>query len=160
RTRRRGRRAGREPPLSRARRRGTRCARVATARRLDIADVRPGRFGTRRPGRRPPGEATPAPGGSYRMTTRRPVFAVAALAALAAASAAPAAAQDEEPLTVKAVYSSVIEEPWDGVIHAALEEEAAAGRIIHTFQDDIGYSGDMEFVLRDIAEGEKPDIIF
>ena len=95
------------------------------------------------------------------MTTRRPVFAIAALAALAAASAAPAVmAQDEEPLAVKAVYSSVIEEPWDGVIHAALEAEAAAGRITHTFQDDIGYAGDIEFVLRDIAEGEQPDIIF
>ena len=81
------------------------------------------------------------------MTTRRPVFAVAALAALAAASAAPAVmAQDEEPLAVKAVYSSVIEEPWDGVIHAALEAEAAAGRITYTFQDDIGYAGDMELV--------------
>ena len=95
------------------------------------------------------------------MTTRRPVFAIAALAALAATSAAPAVmAQDEEPLAVKAVYSSVIEEPWDGVIHAALEAEAAAGRITHTFQDDIGYDGDIELVLRDIAEGEQPAIIF
>ena len=54
----------------------------------------------------------------------------------------------------------MIEEPWDGVIHAALEAEAAAGRITHTFQDDIGYAGDMEFVLREIAEVEQPDIIF
>src|SRR5262245_59379696 len=117
---------------------------------------------SRRPGRRPPGEPTPAPGGSHRMTTRRSVFAVTALAvtAIAAASAAPAMAQDEEPLKVKAVYSSVIEEPWDGVIHAALEAEDAAGRIDHSFQDDIGYAGDIEFVLRDIIENEQPDIIF
>jgi basic membrane protein A and related proteins len=60
---------------------------------------------------------------------------------------------------VKAVYSSVIEEPWDGVIHAALEAEAAAGRITHTYLDSIGYDGQMEFVLQEVAS-EGPDIIF
>jgi basic membrane lipoprotein Med (substrate-binding protein (PBP1-ABC) superfamily) len=97
------------------------------------------------------------------MTTRRvPVRAVMigsvamlALAAPAAVAQSPAA----EPLTVKAVYSSVIEEPWDGVIHAALEAEAAAGRISHTYQDNIGYDGQMEFVLQEVAS-EGPDIIF
>ena len=93
------------------------------------------------------------------MIRRRPVLALTSLLALTVASGAPAAAQ-EEPLKVIAAYSSVIEEPWDGVIHAALEAEAAAGRITHTFQDDIGYAGDMEFVLREIAEVEQPDIIF
>jgi basic membrane lipoprotein Med (substrate-binding protein (PBP1-ABC) superfamily) len=69
-------------------------------------------------------------------------------------------AQDAaEPLTVKAVYSSVIEEPWDGVIHAALEAEAAAGRITHSYQDGIGYDGQMEFVLQEVAS-EGPAIIF
>ncbi len=97
------------------------------------------------------------------MTTRRvPVRAVMigsvamlALAAPAAVAQSPAA----EPLTVKAVYSSVIEEPWDGVIHAALEAEAAAGRITHTYQDSIGYDGQMEFVLQEVAS-EGPAIIF
>ncbi len=68
----------------------------------------------------------------------------------------PAAA---EPLTVKAVYSSVIEEPWDGVIHAALEAEAGLGRITHSYQDGIGYDGQMEFVLQEVA-AEGPDVIF
>ncbi|CAN5700960.1 BMP family protein [soil metagenome] len=93
------------------------------------------------------------------MIRRRHMFAIASLLALTVASAAPAVGQDE-PLKVIAAYSSVIEEPWDGVIHTALEAEAAAGRITHTFQDDIGYAGDMEFVLREIAEVEQPDIIF
>jgi basic membrane protein A and related proteins len=95
------------------------------------------------------------------MMRRRPLFAAAALLALTAtAGAAPGLAQDAEPLKVIAVYSSVIEEPWDGVIHTALEAEAAAGRITHTYQDGIGYSGDMEPTLREIAELEQPDIIF
>jgi basic membrane protein A and related proteins len=96
------------------------------------------------------------------MHRRRPVLAAAALLALtAAAGGAPAAlAQDAEPLKVIAVYSSVIEEPWDGVIHTALEIEAEQGRIVHTYQDGIGYSGDMEPTLREIAELEQPDIIF
>ena len=95
------------------------------------------------------------------MTTRRPVFAIAALAALAAASAAPAAGQEQEPLKVKAVYSSVIEEPWDGVIHAALEAEAAAGRITHTrIRTTSATPATWSSSLRDIAENEQPDIIF
>jgi basic membrane lipoprotein Med (substrate-binding protein (PBP1-ABC) superfamily) len=81
--------------------------------------------------------------------------ALIALAAPAAVAQSPAA----EPLTVKAIYSSVIEEPWDGVIHAALEAEVGAGRITHTYQDGIGYDGQMEFVLQEVAS-EGPDIIF
>jgi basic membrane lipoprotein Med (substrate-binding protein (PBP1-ABC) superfamily) len=114
----------------------------------------------RRPDRRPPGAIRTEEEGS--MIRRRPMLTTTCLLVLAAAaSAGPAAvAQDQEPLDVKAVYSSVIEEPWDGVIHAALEAEAAAGRINHTFQDGIGYEGDMEPTLREIIELENPDIIF
>ena len=50
-----------------------------------------------------------------------------------------------------------IEEPWDGVIDAALKAEAAAGTHHYTFQDDIGYDGDMEPVLREIAERHAGD---
>lgn len=57
-------------------------------------------------------------------------------------------------------FATQIEEPWDGVIHAALEAEKAAGRIDYTFTDDIGYAGDMERVLRETAEKDKPAIIF
>ena len=65
-----------------------------------------------------------------------------------------------DKLKVFGAFATQIEEPWDGVIHAALEAEKAAGRIDYTFTDDIGYAGDMERVLRETAEKEKPDVIF
>lgn len=62
-------------------------------------------------------------------------------------------------LKVVGAYATPIEEPWDGVIDTALKAAQAAGRIDYTFQDDIGYSGQMEPTLRQmVADG--PDIIF
>jgi basic membrane lipoprotein Med (substrate-binding protein (PBP1-ABC) superfamily) len=69
-------------------------------------------------------------------------------------------AQDEEPLLVFAAYATPIEEPWDGVIHTALQAVADEGRITYEYQDEIGYSGDMEIILREVAEETQPDIIF
>ncbi len=89
---------------------------------------------------------------------RRAVFAGLTMLAIAGATVPAAVAQ--EPLKVVAAYSSVIEEPWDGVVHAALEAEAAAGRITHDYQDGIGYDGGMELALREIVEADQPDIIF
>lgn len=66
----------------------------------------------------------------------------------------------ETPLNVFGAYATPIEEPWDGVIHAALLAEEKADRIEYKFADDIGYTGDMERVLRETAQEEKPDIIF
>ncbi len=71
----------------------------------------------------------------------------------------PVSAQ-EEPLVVFGAYATPIEEPWDGVIHAALLAAQEAGTISYEYQDDIGYSGDMEVVLRDVAEEKHPAIIF
>jgi basic membrane lipoprotein Med (substrate-binding protein (PBP1-ABC) superfamily) len=68
-------------------------------------------------------------------------------------------AQDE-PLAVFGAYATPIEEPWDGVIHAALQAAADAGKITYEYQDEIGYSGDMEIILREVAEDTQPDIIF
>jgi len=42
------------------------------------------------------------------------------------------------------------------VIHEALQEAAAAGEIRYEWTDDIGYAGDMERVLREVAEQKKP----
>ncbi len=63
-------------------------------------------------------------------------------------------------LSVFGAFATEIEEPWDGVIHSALEDEKAAGRITYDFTDAIGYSGDMERVLREVAERDQPAIIF
>ncbi|MCL4251832.1 MAG: BMP family protein [Anaerolineae bacterium] len=69
------------------------------------------------------------------------------------------AAQDE-PLVVFGAFATPIEEPWDGVIHAALLNAQEEGLIDYTFQDEIGYSGDMEIVLREVADELQPAIIF
>ena len=71
-------------------------------------------------------------------------------------SQAPAKAK----LAVFGAYATAIEEPWDGVIHAALNQAMEAGTIDYTYTDDIGYAGDMERVLQEVAEKNKPDIIF
>jgi basic membrane protein A len=91
----------------------------------------------------------------------------AALLALAAAgcgggdeNGGEAGGAKETPLDVFGAFATPIEEPWDGVIHAALLAEEKAGRINYKFVDDIGYSGDMERVLRETAQEEQPDIIF
>jgi basic membrane protein A and related proteins len=70
------------------------------------------------------------------------------------AAAAPAT------LKVFGAYATAIEEPWDGVIHAALNKAQDAGTIEYTYTDDIGYAGDMERVLREVAEKNQPQIIF
>lgn len=72
-----------------------------------------------------------------------------------AATAAPEAGKPK----VFAAFATPIDEPWDGVIHKALQKAADAGEIDYTYSDNIGYSGDMERVLREICENEKPDLI-
>jgi basic membrane lipoprotein Med (substrate-binding protein (PBP1-ABC) superfamily) len=72
----------------------------------------------------------------------------------------PASAQDKKMLKVFGAYATPIEEPWDGVIHAALLKAKDAGQITYEWQDDIGYSGNMEVVLRQVAEDKQPNVIF
>ena len=67
---------------------------------------------------------------------------------------------DGGPLLVFGAYATAIEEPWDGVIHAALTAAAESGRIEYSYTDDIGYAGDMERVLREVSEQQTPAIIF
>jgi basic membrane lipoprotein Med (substrate-binding protein (PBP1-ABC) superfamily) len=91
-------------------------------------------------------------------TTAAPTAAPTGAAATPpAGSPAPTA---EGTITVSGAFATQIEEPWDGVIHAALEAEEQAGRITYSFVDDIGYAGDMERVLGEIAAQDQPDIIF
>lgn len=96
------------------------------------------------------------------------VIAVLLLAALliscappaAPAPSGPAASSADQPLRVFGAFATAIEEPWDGVIHSALNNAQADGRITYKYTDDIGYAGDMERVLREVAEKDKPHIIF
>lgn len=104
--------------------------------------------------------------------TKKP-FVTALLAALLvvmviAGCAAPtpvAPPAGEEPaeeglVKVFGAYATPIEEPWDGVIHAALTKAKEEGKIDYTYTEDIGYAGDMERVLREVCNEQKPDVIF
>lgn len=92
------------------------------------------------------------------------VLLLALLVANCAPPATPAPAQQpaagEGKLTVFGAFATAIEEPWDGVIHTALNNAQADGRITYTYTDDIGYAGDMERILREVAEKQKPNIVF
>ena len=68
--------------------------------------------------------------------------------------------EEAGPLKVYAVFAAIIEEPWDGVIHAALTKAEEEGKITYDFIEEVGYSGDMERVLNEVAEQQQPDIIF
>lgn len=81
-------------------------------------------------------------------------------ASAAPSAAAPSASPEARKLKVFGAFATAIEEPWDGVIHAALQAEKDAGRIDYQFTDSIGYSGDMERVLREVAEKDQPDVVF
>ena len=62
-------------------------------------------------------------------------------------------------IKVFGAYATPIEEPWDGVIHQALNAAKEAGTIDYTYTENIGYSGDMERILREVADQQKPDVI-
>ncbi len=61
---------------------------------------------------------------------------------------------------VYGAFATQIEEPWDGVIHSALLKAQDAGKIEYSYDDAIGYEGDMERILAEVCEQEKPDVIF
>lgn len=63
-------------------------------------------------------------------------------------------------LKVFGAFATPIEEPWDGVIHQALLSAQEEGKIEYNYTDDIGYAGDMERVLREVSDQQKPNIIF
>ena len=68
-------------------------------------------------------------------------------------------AAPEKLIKVFGAFATPIEEPWDGVIHAALNKAMDAGKIEYTYTENIGYSGDMERVLREVCDQQKPDLI-
>jgi basic membrane protein A len=72
---------------------------------------------------------------------------------------APVVSEEAGLLKVFGAFATPIEEPWDGAVHGALLKAQSEGLIEYTFTENIGYSGDMERVLREAAENEKPAII-
>jgi basic membrane lipoprotein Med (substrate-binding protein (PBP1-ABC) superfamily) len=67
-------------------------------------------------------------------------------------------AEEDAPL-IYGVFATPLEEPWDGAIHAALEEAQADGEIAYKYVDNVATSDAMERTLRDIATNEEPDAI-
>jgi basic membrane lipoprotein Med (substrate-binding protein (PBP1-ABC) superfamily) len=93
------------------------------------------------------------------------VVILALLATVLLAACQPAAPEAEAPASSEVplffgAYATAIEEPWDGVIHQALQKAANEGKIKYEYTDDIGYSGDMERILREVADEKKPAAIF
>lgn len=74
--------------------------------------------------------------------------------------AATPAAEETGKVKVFGAFATPIEEPWDGVIHAALLKAQEEGKIEYDYTENIGYSGDMERILQETAEQKKPDVIF
>lgn len=69
------------------------------------------------------------------------------------------AEQESETLQVYATFSTPVEEPWVGVVHEAWKRAEEEGRVEYDFQDELGYSGDLERELNRVAENRSPDII-
>jgi len=88
------------------------------------------------------------------------IVAGIALLATQCAPATPEPVAEAGPPLFYAAFATPIEEPWDGVIHSALQEAAAVKQIVYEWTDDIGYAGDMERVLREVADQRKPAAIF
>src|SRR5437867_792336 len=88
------------------------------------------------------------------------LLALALIATASVGGSATAAPAAKGKLKVFGAFATPIEEPWDGVIHAALNKAKSSGDIDYSFTDDIGYSGNMERVLRQVAGKQKPDVIF
>jgi basic membrane protein A len=102
---------------------------------------------------------------------RRVVAVMAAAAAIALTAACGGNTGDEastsndtgdavaaKPL-VYGVFSTPIEEPWDGAVHRAVQALADEGKITYKHVDNVGTSGGMERTLRDIAQNDKPVMI-
>jgi basic membrane protein A and related proteins len=87
------------------------------------------------------------------------VLAVMMLVTLTISGCAKAEATTQTKLKVFAAFATPIEEPWDGVIHQALLKAQEEGKIDYTYTDNIGYSGDMERVLREACDKDKPNLI-
>lgn len=94
------------------------------------------------------------------MLRRRLLFVLALVLAFSALMGArPGAVRAADKVLVFGAYATPLEEPWPNVIHQALLAAEKKGEITYEHTDNIGYSGDMEKVLRDVAEKKHPKLI-
>ncbi len=88
------------------------------------------------------------------------VFAAGLLVAACGGSDSSSDSSSSTKLKVFGAFATAKEEPWVGVIDVALQAAEDAGTIEYTSVDKIGYDGDMERVLRETCQKDKPDVIF
>lgn len=87
------------------------------------------------------------------------MLAVALIVTLLAGATVSVSQAQAKVLKVFGAYATPLEEPWPNVIHQALLAAEKDGQITYKHTDNIGYTGDMEKVLRDAADKEQPDLI-
>jgi basic membrane lipoprotein Med (substrate-binding protein (PBP1-ABC) superfamily) len=66
---------------------------------------------------------------------------------------------DDGVISIYGVFATPAEEPWDAVIIEACEKLVAEGRATFDYTDNLGYGGDFEREMRQVAAELKPDII-
>lgn len=57
------------------------------------------------------------------------------------------------------IFAAVTVEAWDSCIHTAMKKAAAEGKLTYEFSEDLGYSGDLERVMREVADSGKYNLI-
>ncbi len=66
---------------------------------------------------------------------------------------------DDDLFSIYAVFSTPAEEPWVSVITAACEKLVDEGVATFDYTDNLGYAGDFERELRQVASDLQPDLI-
>lgn len=87
------------------------------------------------------------------------VLLLTMLVSCAPKAAEPAGTTGDGKLAVYGIFAAVTVEAWDSVIHSALNKAQDEGKITYEFTEDLGYSGDLERVLRELADSGKYDLI-
>jgi basic membrane protein A len=65
----------------------------------------------------------------------------------------------EKKLAAYGIFAAVTVEAWDSVIHTAMKKAQDEGKLTYEFSEDLGYSGDLERVMREVADSGKYDLI-
>ncbi|MCB0096994.1 MAG: acetolactate decarboxylase, partial [Caldilineaceae bacterium] len=74
-------------------------------------------------------------------------------------TAVPNTQQDVEPLLVFGAYGTSVEEPWNQAIHRALLAAEEADDIRYSYVEQVGFSGQLDQVLRTAIAERSPAII-
>jgi basic membrane protein A and related proteins len=71
----------------------------------------------------------------------------------------PAEETEDDLFSIYGIYSTPAEEPWVSVINEACDKLVEEGRATFSYTDNLGYAGDFERELRQVADELQPDLI-